>query len=134
MTSESKFEHIVGYTLISGVAVSLILEVIGMILFYKAYGHLHILESKFIFLHEKSLFYMLRDIILGTYSPEQPILLMGLGIVILMLTPYVRVVLSVFHFVLEKNVKYVLITLFVLILLTLSLAIVSLPRTAKTPL
>jgi uncharacterized membrane protein len=48
---------------------------------------------------------------------------MTLGIAILMLTPYVRVILSVIHFSREKNVKYVLITFFVLALLTISLAI-----------
>ncbi len=39
----------------------------------------------------------------------------------------VRVSLSVFYFALQKNVKYVLITLFVLTLLTLSLAVVPHP-------
>jgi uncharacterized membrane protein len=48
---------------------------------------------------------------------------MTLGIAILMLTPYVRVILSVIHFSRERNIKYVLITLFVLALLTISLAL-----------
>ena len=46
---------------------------------------------------------------------------LGLGIVVLMLTPYVRVVASVLYFGLAKNPKYLLITLFVLLVLTASL-------------
>jgi hypothetical protein len=45
------------------------------------------------------------------------------GIVILLLTPYLRVVFSVLYFSFEKDYKYALITLFVLIVLTLSLTL-----------
>jgi uncharacterized membrane protein len=45
------------------------------------------------------------------------------GVVILILTPYVRVLMSVLYFAWEKNTKYILITLFVLLLLTISLAV-----------
>jgi len=46
---------------------------------------------------------------------------LGLGIVVLMLTPYVRVLASVLYFGLVRNPKYLLITFFVLIVLTASL-------------
>jgi uncharacterized membrane protein len=48
---------------------------------------------------------------------------MSVGVVILILTPYVRVLMSVLYFAWEKNTKYILITLFVLLLLTISLAV-----------
>ncbi len=48
---------------------------------------------------------------------------MTAGVIVLMLTPYLRVVLSAAYFAWEKDAKYVLITLFVLIVLTLSLVL-----------
>jgi uncharacterized membrane protein len=42
-------------------------------------------------------------------------------IAVLILTPYARVVMSVLYFIGRRDIKYTLITLFVLILLTLSL-------------
>ena len=46
---------------------------------------------------------------------------MTLGIALLILTPYARVILSVLYFIGRKDLKYILITLFVFILLTISL-------------
>ena len=123
MNAESKFERIIGYILISGVAISLFLEVIGIILYYRSYGQFKILEDKTVFIHGKNFFYFLFELIQGEHVHQKAIWLMTLGIAILMLTPYVRVILSVIHFSHEKNVKYVLITLFVLALLTMSLAL-----------
>ncbi len=44
-----------------------------------------------------------------------------LGIVVLILTPYIRVIASVIYFGIRKDYKYVIITLFVLTALTISL-------------
>ncbi len=123
MNAESKFERIIGYILISGVVISLFLEVIGIILYYRSYGQFKILEDKAVFIHGKNFFYFLVELIQGEHIRQKALWLMTLGIAILMLTPYVRVILSVIHFSREKNVKYVLITFFVLALLTISLAI-----------
>ncbi len=121
MNPESKFEHVIGWTLIIGVSVSMVLEVIGMILFDTTYGDLHISEAKLVFIRGRNFF----DFVLHLFSGQRsrPILFMTLGIAVLMLTPYVRVVLSVFFFLWEKNFQYVIITLFVLALLTVSLAV-----------
>jgi uncharacterized membrane protein len=40
-----------------------------------------------------------------------------------LLTPYVRVILSAVFFTREKNFKYMMITIFVLIILTISLTL-----------
>jgi len=122
LNAESKFGRIIGYTLISGVAISLLLEVIGIILYYRSSGQFKILEDKAVFIHGKNFFNFLFELVRSENLRRKAILLMTLGIAILMLTPYVRVILSVIHFAREKNVKYVLITLFVLVLLTISLA------------
>jgi uncharacterized membrane protein len=123
LNAESKFERIIGYILISGVVISLFLEVIGIILYYRSYGQFKILEDKAVFIHGKNFFYFLVELIQGEHIRQKALWLMTLGIAILMLTPYVRVILSVIHFSREKNSKYVLITLFVLALLTISLAL-----------
>ncbi|MDD5216654.1 MAG: DUF1634 domain-containing protein [Candidatus Omnitrophica bacterium] len=55
----------------------------------------------------------------GTFRPR---LLINLGIAILLLTPYVRVLVSVFYFAMvERNRKYTLFTLFVFLTLTYNL-------------
>ncbi len=121
MNAESKFEQAIGLTLIIGVSISLILEVIGIILFDTTYGDLHVSEAKLVFIRGRNFF----DFVVHLFSGQRtrPILFMTLGIAVLMLTPYVRVVLSVVFFFWEKNFKYVIITLFVLTLLTVSLAV-----------
>ena len=123
MNAESKFERVIGYILISGVTISLLLEVIGITLYYYSYGQFRILEDRTLFIHGSNFFNFLAELIQGEHIHQKAILLMTLGIAILMVTPYVRVILSVIHFALEKNFKYVLITLFVLVLLTISLAV-----------
>ena len=123
MNAESKFERIIGCILISGVVISLFLEVIGIILYYRSYGQFKILEDRAVFIHGKNFFYFFVELIQGEHIREKALWLMTLGIAILILTPYVRVILSVVHFSREKNLKYVLITLFVLALLTMSLAL-----------
>jgi len=123
LNAESKFERIIGYILISGVAISLLLEVIGIVLYYHSYGQFKILEDQALFIHGRNFFNFLLELVRSEHIRQKAILLMTLGIAILMLTPYVRVILSVIHFAREKNVKYVLITLFVLVLLTISLAV-----------
>jgi uncharacterized membrane protein len=123
LNAESKFERIIGYTLIFGVVISLLLEVMGIIFYYRSYGQFKIVENKALFIQGKNFFYFLVELVQGEYTGQKAIFLMTLGVAILMLTPYVRVILSVIHFSREKDVKYVLITLFVLALLTVSLAI-----------
>lgn len=125
--NESKFERAISYVLITGVVISLLFELIGILTFYRSYRDLHISENQALFLHGRNFFSFLIDLFRGGYFKKPPVLLMALGIAILILTPYVRVVMSVFYFAAVRNTKYVLITLFVLIILTLSLAIVSTP-------
>ncbi len=118
-----KLEKAISYLLISGVTVSLILEVVGIVLFYHAHGRLAFSESKAVFIHGANYFTFFLGLFQAGPAEERGIYLMTLGIAILILTPYLRVVVSVVYFAWDRNMKYVLITLFVLILLTLSLTI-----------
>jgi uncharacterized membrane protein len=116
-----KLEKAISYLLMSGVVVSLILEVLGIALFYHTSGRLTFSETKAVFIHGTNYFTFFLDLFRTGHAGGKGIYLMTLGIAILVLTPYLRVVMSVVYFAWDKNIKYVLITLFVLILLTLSL-------------
>jgi uncharacterized membrane protein len=56
------------------------------------------------------------------FVTQNAIALMTAGIIVLVLVPFVRAIASFLYFAWGKNWKYVIITLFVLIVLTISLA------------
>jgi uncharacterized membrane protein len=119
---ESRLENAISYVLIGGVLISMALEIAGMALFYRAYGHLAISQEQSVFIEGHDFF----SFVYGEFTRHTrvlPIAVMTAGIMVLILTPYVRVVLSVFYFVRYKNVKYAVITLLVLTILSVSLAL-----------
>lgn len=118
----SKLETAISYLLIVGVVASLLLEIIGITIFYHIYGQLAIASDQSVFIQGQNFFSFIYNLLRGNYAASYAIQLMTAGIVILMLTPYVIVIVSVFYFAREKNAKYVAMTLFVLIILTISLA------------
>ncbi len=118
----SRLESAISYLLMAGVAISMLLETIGMVLFYQSYGNLNISQDKTVFIQGRNFFTFIYDQFRGQGQPAA-IIFMTLGIIVLMLTPYVRVIVSVVYFAWQKNAKYVLITLFVLAVLTISLAL-----------
>ncbi len=123
-SGESKLETVISYLLIIGVIASLVLIVTGLVLFYLSYGHLNILLSdKDMFIHGNDFFNFIYLLISGQYATNNAILFIVLGIVVLLLTPFLRVVASVIYFAWRKECWYVLITAFVLVALTLSLAL-----------
>lgn len=123
MNSESSFEKAISYLLITGVVISIFLEIIGISTYYGSYGHLDISEKRAVFLHGQNFFNFMIGLFEGEYAQKKAILLMTLGITILILTPYIRVILSIVYFARMKDVKYLFITLFVLVVLTISLAV-----------
>jgi uncharacterized membrane protein len=120
-SSESNFELAISLLLGAGVVTSLILIAVGIFLFYAEFGSLAISEEKVMFLREKNFFYFLYDLLRGGSSQGKALWTMTLGIAVLILTPYARVLLSVLYFFWERDFKFCLITLFVLVVLTLSL-------------
>ena len=118
---EAKVESASSYMLIIGVVTSLALEVIGIALFYRAYGSLGISQDQSMFIHGRDFFTFIYSQFKEGPGKGLPLLFMTAGAVVLMLTPYIRVIMSVLYFGWEKNIKYAIITLFVLAVLTASL-------------
>jgi uncharacterized membrane protein len=122
-SGEPKLETAISYLLIIGVATSLILEVVGLTLFYSQYANFNIIQKGIAFIHGDNFFSFVATLFQGEYTQNTAFLFMTIGLVVLILTPYIRVVTSVSYFAWKKNRKYVLVTLFVLIVLTISLAL-----------
>jgi len=120
--SEEKLDSLISYILIFGVLASVAVEIVGIADYHSSSGNLNILFQHSFAMKGTNFFSyageLFQELSMGSWSPMQ---VLGLGIVVLMLTPYVRVVASVLYFSLVRNPKYLLITLFVLIVLTASL-------------
>ena len=122
-SGESKLETAISYLLIIGVIFSLILEAIGLTLFYYSFANLNILENEVVFIREENFFSFVITTLQVENIQNSAILFMTLGLITLISTPYIRVITSVIYFAWEKNRKYLLLTLFVLIILTVSLTL-----------
>ena len=122
-SGETRLENWVSYILIVGVLTSLFLEVAGVILFYRVSHSTAISHDRSMFIQGKNFFTFLYGTLCEASSGITALRLMILGAAILILTPYARTIMAVIYFASRKNIKYLFITLFVLAVLTLSLAI-----------
>jgi len=114
-----EMDALVGYILLGGVLLSMALIVAGLFWKYLQTGGVR-LEYE---LAGMNLFqFVVSEIHLAALGQIRPRLLINMGIVVLMLTPFFRVLASVVYFlVVLKNWKYTTFTLFVLLVLTGSL-------------
>jgi uncharacterized membrane protein len=114
-----KMDVLVGTILLAGVLLSMILVVVGMFWKWKHTGSVQVNYP----LKGMNLFQLVvQEIHLTVHGDLRPRLFINLGIVVLMLTPYLRVMASVgYFFSVLKNWKYTLFTSIVLIVLTYSL-------------
>ncbi len=120
--SLARLEAIISYVLITGVVASLVLEAVGLLLFYREYGTLAISYRRRLILTAPDFFDFLgRFFSAHGTGGDSSVRLMVLGMAILILTPYVRAVLSAAYFASRKNFTYLAVTLFVLIVLTASM-------------
>jgi uncharacterized membrane protein len=112
-------ESLLGDILLTGVLLSVALLVVGFVWHWVRVGNLRF-ENSIVGMN----FF---ELILSTFRQMtsqilRPRLFLNMGIGILMLTPFVRVLASVFYFaIVEHNWKYTLFTGFVLTVLTYSL-------------
>ena len=114
-----EMDALVGYILLGGVLLSMALIVAGLFWKYLQTGGVR-LEYE---LAGMNLFqFVVSEIHLAALGQIRPRLLINMGIVVLMLTPFFRVLASVVYFlVVLKNWKYTAFTVFVLLVLTGSL-------------
>ncbi len=119
--SMNNMDSLVGYILLVGVLISVGLIIAGTLWSWAITRHLTIHysisgENYFGFLLSS-----LHQLFAGALQPR---LLISLGIVTLMFTPYLRVAASVVYFAfVDHNLKYTLFTLFVFAVLTYSLCL-----------
>jgi uncharacterized membrane protein len=122
--TEEKLDLVISYILIVGVLGSVAVETVGILAYYRSSGSLEILFQPQYALSGTDFFAYCAAIFAETAQGLwTPFGILGLGVALLMITPYVRVVASVIYFGLVKNMKYVFITLFVLVVLTASLMV-----------
>jgi uncharacterized membrane protein len=110
---------LVGYVLLAGVVTSLALVGVGVVWHWAATGDPRLDYA----LPGTNVVQLLvadaQQLVAGAVRPR---LLINVGLAVLMLTPYLRVLASALYFaVVERNAKYTLFTGFVLAVLTVSL-------------
>jgi uncharacterized membrane protein len=120
---EAKLEVIISYVLIVGVVSAVVLESIGIALYYGAFGNLGYSQAPGVYVRGEDFFSFIALEFQKVFVAGNAVLFMTLGIIVLVLTPYVRAITSCIYFGWEKNWRYVVITLFVLAVLTASLAL-----------
>ena len=112
-------ESLVGYILLTGVLLSVALLVVGFVWRWVRAGNLRFEHSIAGMNFFEFILSTLQQVASQAFRPR---LFLNMGIAILMLTPFVRVLASVFYFAFaEHNWKYTLFTGFVLGVLTYSL-------------
>jgi uncharacterized membrane protein len=122
-SGESKLETIISILLMTGVVISLILEIIGVIMLYREYGNLAISHNSEMYVHGNDFFTFMFQQFSGKSTEGSAIQFMTAGIIVLILTPYLRLIASTIYFGGVKNIKFVFITLIVLVILTASMAL-----------
>ena len=106
-----------------GVTISLALESAGLLLYYIQTGDSSLdLSSSWQF-KGGNFFNFASSTVTAIGAAPNPLHIMSLGVMVLMLTPYVRVVAGVIYYGVQKDWKYVGITLFVLGVITTGLAV-----------
>ena len=124
MTQEEKFgekdfQTIIGNLLRYGVWISLSVAFIGGIVYLMNHGSQ--IEDYSVFKeNDRNIFEVIAAVYHGAISGDGASLIFT-GIILLFLTPVLRVLLSLFSFLLEKDYLYVFITLIVVVIIGMSI-------------
>jgi uncharacterized membrane protein len=122
VSSEEKLDLLISYILIVGVIASVLIEATGIYGYYYTHHDLSIVFKPEFTLQGTDFFAYSAQTVQALLSGKwTPISVLAFGLVLLLITPYVRVLASAIYFGLAKNIKYLFITLFVLVVLTASL-------------
>jgi len=120
---ESKLETVISILLIAGVVSSVALEAVGIALYFGVYGNVDVSSNSAVYIQGENFFAFVVEKVQNLFVSENALAFMTMGIIVLVLTPYIRAITSAVYFGWERNWKYLAITLFVLFVLTLSLAL-----------
>ncbi len=120
---EATLERAMVYIFGLGVVFASLLVLVGIILAYHSRGNIDLSQSRSAFIHKSNFFRLLNALIKGKNIPTGPLLFVTLGMVALVLTPLGAVAACCVYFAMTKNVRFMLITLVVLTILTVSLAV-----------
>lgn len=112
-----KLESMISVVLATGVVLSLVILTIALALYMSSTGPEVVLSEEYR-VYSPNFFEYMKNIAKIDFVPSG---LMAIGLILLMLTPYARVVASFIYFSARRDLKYSLITAFVLIVLTVSL-------------
>jgi uncharacterized membrane protein len=116
---EIDMDLLVGYVLLIGVLLSIVLIVAALIWRWMLTGNV---EFDYQLSGMNFFELVVNEVKLAVHGALRPRLLLTLGIVTLMLTPFIRVLVSMVYFLAAlKNWKYTIFTAFVLLTLTYSL-------------
>jgi uncharacterized membrane protein len=111
----------IGYVLIAGLTVSVAVILIGILGYAVQSGGSSIEYTAGWQMTGPDFFAYLWNLLVSLSLSQSPVATMSLGVVLLMLTSYVRVLATAVVFAFSKSAKYTLISLLVFLLLTLTL-------------
>jgi uncharacterized membrane protein len=121
---ENKLETIISYWLLAGVVISVVLEVIGIIFYYSIYGNLNIMTANpSLFIHGQNFFTFLFSLIQVENQKNLAVFFLTLGMLTLILTPYVMVIIAFIYFFWKRNFRYMLVTAIVVTIISVSLSV-----------
>lgn len=122
-SGDARLETAISYLFIAGVVLSLALEIAGMTLYYRSYQSLNASSDSEMFIQGRNFYSYVYGLVRGQHDQKGALTLMALGAVALALTPYLRAIASLFYFAWRKDYRYTVITLFVLAVLSITLAL-----------
>jgi uncharacterized membrane protein len=117
---QSVLDRIIIGLLITGVMASILLEIVGMALFCHSRGRLTIYSETAAFIHGHDLARFMSHMTAMISKQGMDIFFMTLGIIVLILTPFTRLIVSIIYFAVERDVRFFLITFFVFAVLLIS--------------
>lgn len=121
LKQEKDFQKLIGNLLRYGVWLSLAVALSGGIIYLTGHAQETVHYGTFTE-NDRSIFEVVADVLSGV-SRADGVSVIFLGVLLLFLTPVLRMVLSLFSFIKEKDGKYIFITLLVMGIIGMSIAL-----------
>jgi uncharacterized membrane protein len=121
LQQEKDFQKLIGNLLRYGVWLSLTVALFGGVVYLLHHKDETVNYSVFIE-NDRSIFTVVNEVLTGTASGDGASIIF-LGVMLLFLTPVLRMFLSLFSFIREKDSKYIFITLLVIGIICMSVAL-----------